>query len=195
MNRREDITWTKKAAKYKGGDDKYCSRCIRSDPKNLWRRSRRAGKQRKDGDHPNSCIVEIGQYTENRPGYLQRLAVTQWVLQNRIINCLKMYKISNEIINFIAKIMKIYKMEMTAGGRSLSEAKVKKGIFQGDSLSPLQFMIAMMPQPDANFVHRRKGSIPSCTRTVSNCVQEWKRTGNSNTCSQTIQSGLGWNSE
>ena len=36
-------------------------------------------------------------------------------------------------------------MKLTAGGRRLAEAKIQRGIFQGDALSPLLFMIAMMP--------------------------------------------------
>ena len=36
-------------------------------------------------------------------------------------------------------------MELTAGGRSLAEAKVQRDIFQGDALSLLLFIIAMMP--------------------------------------------------
>ena len=55
-----------------------------------------------------------------------------------------MYKISNEVINFINKTMKIWRVELTAGGRSLAEAKIQRGIFQGDALSPLLFIIAMM---------------------------------------------------
>ena len=35
-------------------------------------------------------------------------------------------------------------MELTAGGKSLAETKIKRGIFQGDALSPLLFIIAMM---------------------------------------------------
>ena len=62
-----------------------------------------------------------------------------------IINCLKMYKISDEVINFIGKTMKIWKVELTAGEINFTEAKVQKGIFQGDALSQLLFIIAMIP--------------------------------------------------
>ena len=41
--------------------------------------------------------------------------------------------------------MKTLRVELTAGGRSLAETKIKRGIFQGYALSPLLFIIAMMP--------------------------------------------------
>ena len=56
-----------------------------------------------------------------------------------------MYKISQETINFIEKIMKNWRVELTAKGKSLAETKIQRGIFQGDALSPLLFIIAMMP--------------------------------------------------
>ena len=62
-----------------------------------------------------------------------------------IINSQKMYKISDEVINFIDKTMKTWRFELTAGGRGLAEAKIQNGIFQGDAPSPLLFIIAMMP--------------------------------------------------
>ena len=34
---------------------------------------------------------------------------------------------------------------MTAGGKSLAETKIQRGIFQVDALSPLIFIIATMP--------------------------------------------------
>ena len=44
-------------------------------------------------------------------------------------------------------------MELTARGRSLAEAKIQRGIFQGEALSPLLFIIAMMP---LNHILRKK---------------------------------------
>ena len=60
-------------------------------------------------------------------------------------NCLKMYKISHEDINFIEKIMTNWRVELTSGRKNLVETKIQKGIFPGDALSPLLFIIAMMP--------------------------------------------------
>ena len=49
--------------------------------------------------------------------------------QSWIINCLKMYKISDEVINFIEKTMETWKVELRAIMRSLAEAKIQRGIF------------------------------------------------------------------
>ena len=51
------------------------------------------------------------------------------VPQSWIIHCLKMNKISHEAINFIEKIMQTWRVELKAGGRSLAEIKIQKGIF------------------------------------------------------------------
>ena len=66
------------------------------------------------------------------------------VPQSWKINYLKMYKISHEVINFIEKTMKTWRVELT-GRRSLAEAKIQRVIFQGDALSSLLFIFAMMP--------------------------------------------------
>ena len=66
------------------------------------------------------------------------------VPQSWIINCLKIYKISHETINFIEKNMKNWRVELTEGGKSLAETKFQRGIFQGDTLSPLLLINAMI---------------------------------------------------
>ena len=85
------------------------------------------------------------------------------VQQSWIINS----QISPKTINFIEKTMKNWRDELTAGGKSLAETKIQREIFQGDILSPLLFLIAMMPlnhilrnaRPDTNFADRKKRSI------------------------------------
>ena len=67
------------------------------------------------------------------------------VLRSWIINCLKMYLISNKVMEFIEKTTKNWSVELTAEGKSVAEMKILRGIFQGDTLSPLLFVIAMMP--------------------------------------------------
>ena len=56
-----------------------------------------------------------------------------------------MYKLSHEVIKFIEKTMKTMKVELTARERIIAKAKVQRSIFQGDVLSPLLFIIAMIP--------------------------------------------------
>ena len=51
------------------------------------------------------------------------------VPQSWIIDCLKMYKISDEVIKFIDNTMKNWKLELTAGGKILARVKIQRGIF------------------------------------------------------------------
>ena len=41
--------------------------------------------------------------------------------------------------------MKTWIVELIAGGRSLAEIMIQRGIFQGNALSPLLFIIGLMP--------------------------------------------------
>ena len=56
-----------------------------------------------------------------------------------------MYKIQNEIIEFIERTRGNWRVELTAGGKSLAEVKIQRGIFQGDVLLLLLFVVMMMP--------------------------------------------------
>ena len=46
-----------------------------------------------------------------------------------------MYQIFAKDINVIEKTMKTWRVELTAGGGRLPEAKIERGIFQGDALT------------------------------------------------------------
>ena len=56
-------------------------------------------------------------------------------LQLWIRVCLKMYMISNRVVNFIMKAKEIWKVELTTGGKTLAEMKIQGGIFHRDPLS------------------------------------------------------------
>ena len=56
-----------------------------------------------------------------------------------------MGKISEKILKFIMCAMENRGVELTAGEKILAEVKIPIGIFQGDSLSLVLFVIARMP--------------------------------------------------
>ncbi len=55
------------------------------------------------------------------------------VPQTRIIESLKMYKISNKVIKFNSEAMKNWKVELTAEGKTLTAVRIQRDIFQGDT--------------------------------------------------------------
>ena len=62
-----------------------------------------------------------------------------------ILACLTMFKVADNIRNLIRKSTRSWTVELTSGGEMLGEVKIKRGIFQGDSLSPILFVLAMIP--------------------------------------------------
>ena len=94
-------------------------------------------------------LLYIDQHTLNESKTRRKNQAMAWidykkvyymVPQSWIINCLKMCKISDEVIDFIEKTMKTWSVEMKAGGRSLAEVKAQSRIFQDE---PLLFIIAI----------------------------------------------------
>ena len=62
-----------------------------------------------------------------------------------ICQCLQIFKISDNIRNLIENSMTKWKVELTSAGERLGEVKIKRGIFQGDSMSPILFVVALIP--------------------------------------------------
>ena len=62
-----------------------------------------------------------------------------------IIECLKIYGAAENIVTLLSNTMKHWKTTLTVSGTTLAEINIKRGIFQGDSLSPLLFIVSMIP--------------------------------------------------
>ena len=92
------------------------------------------------------------------------------VQQTRILECLKMYKISDHTQNFISHTLKNWKVELIAEGQTIAEVKIQRGIFKRFSLWPLLFLwqwchliTHLGAQGAANFQNHRKKLITLCT--------------------------------
>ena len=59
--------------------------------------------------------------------------------------CMELFTIAENVRKFLEKSMEQWKLSMTSNGEDLGEGDVKRGIFQGDSLSPLLFVLSMVP--------------------------------------------------
>ena len=59
--------------------------------------------------------------------------------------CLEMFGIAVNVRQFLLSSMKKWKTELTLCGQQLGVVNIKRGIFQGDSLSPLLFVLCMVP--------------------------------------------------
>ena len=62
-----------------------------------------------------------------------------------ILECLTLFKIDERVRKFLQESMKSWKVNLECGTTSLGEVSINRGIFQGDSLSPLLFVMALIP--------------------------------------------------
>jgi hypothetical protein len=62
-----------------------------------------------------------------------------------ILKSLEMLGVSNNIRRSIEAAMQTWNTTLTANGQVLGDVRIRRGIFQGDSLSPLLFIVAMIP--------------------------------------------------
>ncbi|XP_063595812.1 uncharacterized protein LOC134772704 [Penaeus indicus] len=62
-----------------------------------------------------------------------------------IIECLELFGIAENVRKFMSDSMRSWKLELTSSGESLGDVHIHRGIFQGDSLSPLLFVLCMIP--------------------------------------------------
>ena len=64
---------------------------------------------------------------------------------NWISECLELFGVAGNTKEFLVNSMNKWKLELTSNRVLLSNVEIGRGIFQGDSLSPLLFMLCMVP--------------------------------------------------
>jgi hypothetical protein len=62
-----------------------------------------------------------------------------------ILEMLGKVKVAGNVEGLLRRSMRDWKTLLTSNGEGLGEVDIKRGIFQGDSLSPLLFIIIMIP--------------------------------------------------
>ena len=67
------------------------------------------------------------------------------ILHSWLIECLEIYGAEKNTIRFPKNTMPNWKTILTSSGTRLAKVNIRRGIFQGDSLSPLLFIVAMIP--------------------------------------------------
>ena len=62
-----------------------------------------------------------------------------------IQKCMEMFGVAVNLRSFVNTSIKQWNTDLTASNQRLGNVKIKRGIFQGDSLSPLLFVLVMIP--------------------------------------------------
>ena len=68
-----------------------------------------------------------------------------FVPHNWINECMEMFGIAENVRNLLKKSMEQWKLSLMSDGEDLGEVNVKRAIFQGESVSPLLFVLSMVP--------------------------------------------------
>ena len=56
-----------------------------------------------------------------------------------IVECMSMLRIAENMKTFIESSTESWRIELTSSGESLGQMNIRRGIFQGDSLSPFLY--------------------------------------------------------
>ena len=67
------------------------------------------------------------------------------VAHSWIIECLDLFGVAENIKSLLVNSVEKWKVMLCLGNSELVEVEIKRGIFQGDSLSPLVFVLALIP--------------------------------------------------
>ena len=66
------------------------------------------------------------------------------VLYSWIKRCLELFGVAVNVRTLVNASMKQSNIELTAGNQRIGNVKIRRGIFQGDRLSPLLFVLVVI---------------------------------------------------
>ena len=89
--------------------------------------------------------VQLLKYRNLSRNWIDYKKAYEFVLHSWINECMKLIGIADHVKNLLEKSMEQWKLSLTTNAEDLGEVDVKKGIFQGDSYSPLLFVWSMVP--------------------------------------------------
>ena len=78
-------------------------------------------------------------------GWIDHRKAYDMIAHSWILESLKGLGVKRQIREFLQESMKTWRVELTCGEQILGEVKINRGIFQGDTLSPLLFVTALIP--------------------------------------------------
>ena len=67
------------------------------------------------------------------------------VTHSWVNECMEMFGIAKKLRTFLQKSMQQWRLSLTPNGKNLGEANVKRDTFQGERLSPLLFVLSVVP--------------------------------------------------
>ena len=78
-------------------------------------------------------------------GWIDYKKAYDMVPHSWIRKCTEMFGVAGNMQRFLSKSMDSWQTDLRSGGVKLGNVKIKRGIFQGDSLSPLLFVLILIP--------------------------------------------------
>jgi len=78
-------------------------------------------------------------------GWIDYKKAYDMVPHSWIMEMLDLVKVAGNMSSLLRASMADWRTELTANGKGLGEVSIRRGIFQGDSLSPLLFIMVMIP--------------------------------------------------
>ena len=93
-----------------------------------------------------ALIKEVKSRNKNLPmAWIDYKKAYDMVPHSWIIECFDLFGVAENIKSLLVNSMEKWKVMLCSGNSGSGVAEIKRGIFQGDSLSPLVFVLALIP--------------------------------------------------